>query len=419
MSAPGIITGSDGNDIFRRVGASGQQALSNQGVFGRNPGSTPKYAFNANTAGRGRDAEYKESMARLFIELPGNALDAFLSSVSAETRPLARVLASGQDTGGGGGTGFIDFLMTRANEQMAEKTQIVDTLTDNYVAFYSGQEPPVFRYSGFLLNTYQDDQRVMMLRLYREILRGTRLASRGLVARLRYDSFIVSGYMENLTMSIDGATEHTAGQFSFDFRVKRMSIFTASLGAPTVAETPATTNNIINGTREDDDTTARAAEVTPEIPPTATQRPAASSQPISTTQSAATRESLNDAGLTDEEALEFMSTAANSSSISHEDSRQLEAAAQSEGTERLALMSMLDTSATTTTEEARLQMSINPENATEDASGGTSNIMGDTSQIENASFVGGTSTDPSNNTDNQTNTLRRLSSGRPRGMRIN
>lgn len=424
MAAPGILTGGDGESLFRRIGASGQQALSNQGVFGRNPGSTAKYAFNDSSGGRGRDAEYRESMARLFVELPGNAMEAFLNSVSAETRPLARVLASGQDTGGGGGTGFIDFLLTRATEQMAEKAQIVDTLTDNYVAFYSGQEPPVFRYSGFLLNTYQDDQRVYMLRLYREVLRGTRLAARGLVARLRYDSFIVSGYMENLTMSLEGATEHTAGQFSFDFRVKRMSIFTPSLGAPTVAQTPATSNTLLAGTYEDADTTARVAEVTSEVPPTAVDRPASSIQPLDSAQAAQVRGLLLEANLTDDEVTALMAQAAAEAALIHEDGRNQEATSASEGLDRIPALSMPDTSATTFTEEESSLMSVNPENATVDAVGGMSNILGDTSQIQQSVSEEGLQSDyvtshvSSTDATNQViANARRITTPRPRGTR--
>ena len=277
MATPGIITGGDGAKnvagLFRRTTTT-SEPVSGYGVFGRNPGATPKWAINRG----GRDAEKRESMARLFVEIPANAMEAFLATVSAETRPLARVLAIAGDGSNTGGTGFLDFLLTRTQENFQEKAQIVDTLTDNYVAFYSGLAPPAFQYTGTLLNTYQDDQRVWMLRLYREILRGSRLAGRNLIARLRYDSFIVSGYLEALTLGLSGQTDHVASTFNFSLRVKRLNIFTPALGAPTVAQTAATTNTILQGEAEQRDAAARAGAVTPETPINANASPGATTE---------------------------------------------------------------------------------------------------------------------------------------------
>lgn len=278
MATPGIITG---GNVFRATGtnpgipifkdtSADTEPESELGVFGKYPGSTPKYALNRGT----RDAENRESMARLFVEMPSSKISDFLKSVSPQTRPLAQVLATGTGTGGSGGTGFIDFLLTQANENFQEKAQIVDTLTDNYVAFYSGQEPPAFQYGGVLLNTYQDDQRVWMLRLYREILRGTRLANRNLIARLRYDSFIVSGYLETLNLSLSGETDNTASQFSFTMRIKRMQVLTPQLGAPTIVQSAATTDVVLKNGNETLAQNERVGGVTQDTPPTATRGPA-------------------------------------------------------------------------------------------------------------------------------------------------
>lgn len=364
MSIPGIITGSNALEIFRRTGDSAD-AHSQQGVFGLNPGSTPKYAINRGSSGNRRDAEYRESMARLFIEIPAGEMESFLASVSAETRPLARVLAVASDASGTGGTGFMDFLLTRTQEPFQEKAQIVDTLTDNYVAFYSGQSAPLFQYGGTLLNTYQDDQRVWMLKLYREILRGTRLANRGYVARLRYDSFIVSGYLESLQLGLSGDTEHTASDFAFSIRVKRLNIITAALGAPTVAQTPATTNLILNGQNESESANARTGSVTPDSPPTRLDGPNAESTQLTAQQREEARQQLRAAGLTDEEinrALEQSNQANEGSDI---DSREAELMSTTEGHERVS---------------EHVQgtdiLESNPDNATADGQLGTSNVRG-------------------------------------------
>lgn len=266
MTAPGILPG--GSTVFSQsasVIARGTTPRSNTGVFGAHPGATPKWALNRGP----RDAEKRETMARLFIDVPRVARDRLLNSLPRSVQRLASVLTS---------TGYIDFLLTSANENLREKTQIVDTLTDSYVAFYSGQEPPVFQYGGTVLNTYQDDQRVWLFRLYQSILRGTRLANRNLVARLRYDSFVVSGYLEGLSNQLDGNMGRTSGGFTFLMRVKSVSVITPSLALPTVLETPATRGiTFADPTAVQTDATERIGAATTETPPTANRRPAASS----------------------------------------------------------------------------------------------------------------------------------------------
>lgn len=366
MSTPGIITGgnvfrSDGVPLFKEVSET-TEPESHLGVFGKNPGATPKYALNRGP----RDAEYRESMARLFIEMPASRIATFLKSVSAATRPLAQVLATGTDTGGAGGTGFLDFLLTQTNEAFQEKAQIVDTLTDNYVAFYSGQEPPVFQYSGVLLNTYQDDQRVWMLRLYREILRGTRLANRNLVARLRYDSFIVAGYLETLNLSLSGETDNTASQFSFTMRIKRMQVITASLGGPTISPLPATPTNVLDNGPETYAENERVGSVTDDAPPSAVRGPATEATLASTALTEQiTRDTLRELGKSDDEITAVLQAAAASgaTTATEQDVRDQIAGQQTQGTARVAL-AVRGTDASLT----------NPENASNDAAAGATNI---------------------------------------------
>jgi len=90
-----------------------------------------------------------------------------------------------------------------------------------------------------LLNTYQDDQRVWMTRLYRDILRGTQLARRRKLVRLRYDSVIVSGVLVAMQQSLRGTDENSA-QFAFTLIPMQYVIFTESVGIPTVLKTAFT-----------------------------------------------------------------------------------------------------------------------------------------------------------------------------------
>mgnify|MGYP001463891384 CR=1 FL=1 len=335
MPLPGIITGGPQGNIFARYSksASAPENPKVRGVFASTPGSTAKYAVNRGA----RDAEYSESMARLFVEIAeGKELD-FLNSVSPEARPLAKILMSGKGYGGSGGTGFVDFLLTSTSETFQEKAQIVDTLTDNYAAFYSGEEPPLFQYQGTLLNTYQDDQRVWMLTLYREILRGTRLAARNLLAHLRYDSFIVSGYMESLSLGLNGETEHTASQFAFTLRVKRMRVITPALGGLKQVSTPVEGSLVENNTAATSAKAPRNGSTTADAPPTAVAGPAANEgDRVDKQKTAETIKKLVAQGKTAAEALAAVVAAAAVTVTPETDSRELELVAKDEGVTRVA-----------------------------------------------------------------------------------
>lgn len=186
------------------------------GVFGLHPLATPKYAVNKGL----RDGEFKESLARMYVSLASASKpvkDAYLNALpDKRTRELAKVLIS---SGQGVETGFIDFFLTQVNEQFVESVQVDKVLGDNYVAFYFGSEPPIFQYSGMLLNSQQDDQRSGFALAYQHLIRGTQLARKGALLRLRYDSVIVSGSVNSMSQVMNAESEMLV-PFSFTLLVK-------------------------------------------------------------------------------------------------------------------------------------------------------------------------------------------------------
>lgn len=201
-----------------------------RGVFSAYPFMSPKYARHR----PGRRHEFDQTMARMFIRVPPKLYDSFLASLEdADTRKIARVL-TGDDVNKGG-RGYIDFLLQQAVHELAEKVQITETLSDSYVAFFFGHAPPIFRYSGTLYNTYQDDWAMRMLRIFRNLGRGTQLARRGFTMHLRYDSMIVSGAMMNFTWSLSAGQEISC-PFSFSFLVKSIQVIYGNVALPTQYE---------------------------------------------------------------------------------------------------------------------------------------------------------------------------------------
>ena len=216
---PGPFTNAAGGFVpFVSGDATATYNARQYGVYGANPLMTPKYARND---GKPRDAEFKDTLARLYIsvsDLGNNARSQYLASLPGDdaTQALAQILLG---TNTQGGTGFIDFFLTSANESFQEIMQVDKVLADDYVAFFYGQQPPVFQYSGTLLNSMQDDQRSGFANAYQLLLRGTQLARRGALARLRYDSVIVSGVLTAHQQQLNADNE-LAVPFSFSFLVK-------------------------------------------------------------------------------------------------------------------------------------------------------------------------------------------------------
>lgn len=210
-----------GDDIYGDVvddnNASGYNR-GQQGVFGLHPLATPKYALNKGN----RDNEFKETLARMYVSLADadeSTKDLYLKALPGDgpTQALAKVLiGKGQ---GQGGTGFIDFFLQQVNESFQEAVQVDKVLGDNYVAFYFGQEPPIFQYAGALLNSMQDDQRSGFALAYQHLLRGTSLARRGALLRLRYDSVIVSGTVNTMSQTLNAENEMVV-PFNFSLLVK-------------------------------------------------------------------------------------------------------------------------------------------------------------------------------------------------------
>jgi hypothetical protein len=219
--------------------------------FSDTPGSTPKGARNKGPL----RSERVNSMARLFIDVPTDKMEALLSSLPADTAEAAKTLLFAGDItqAAARGAGYLDFLLTSAQHPFQEREQAIDTLTDNTVIYYSGESAPVFSYSGWLFNTYQDDQNVWF--------------------HLLYHDFLMSGYVSNFQTAISGDIKNGV-QFSFSFRAKRVQIATPILFNPSIANSDFSSNLFERNTAVDNST--RHGVETSELPASPRGVPAAS-----------------------------------------------------------------------------------------------------------------------------------------------
>jgi len=221
--------------LNRGVGAnaSGGYPELATGVYAAFPAMTPKYARHPSHTTAGR----LHSLARMYIPVGSpQAKDQILAALKRrKDTQLAEVADRllGESSGSENtGKGYIDFILQGVSQSLDEKYQVSEVLEDNYAVFFFGQRAPVWSYSGVLMNTYQDDWTMNMLRLYAELGRGSQLAKRGLLLHLRYDSLIVGGCMLNFRWDL-AATNELFTSFTFNFLVRSRTILRGSKNVPT------------------------------------------------------------------------------------------------------------------------------------------------------------------------------------------
>ena len=121
------------------------------------------------------------------------------------------------------GLGYIDFLLENARESFQEKVQIVDVVGDNFVAYFFGSKPPIFQYTGTLINSLQDDWRSAFTIIYNDIIRGTELARRKVLVTLSYDNMAVSGALIDMSQMF-ASNQQTSASFNFSLLVYRIDV---------------------------------------------------------------------------------------------------------------------------------------------------------------------------------------------------
>jgi hypothetical protein len=220
------------------------------GVFSDTPVSTSKCYTRS-----------QDTMARLFLPFSTSTratyIKTFLTNSTSTAKgssealnKLVQTIAVDGATGSTpNGHGYVDFLLTSANETYQEKVQVVDVLSDNYVAYFFGSAPPVFTYSGVLLNTKQDDWRSAFSILYQHVMRGTQLARRKAVLCLTYDNVVVTGAMLSMNQDLSSDMQ-MAGRFSFSFLVKRYDVYRDLNSNPSNVAFPAKFTEMFSGGAE-------------------------------------------------------------------------------------------------------------------------------------------------------------------------
>ena len=112
---------------------------------------------------------------------------------------------------------YTNFFLQAVSEADQEKYQIVETFS-SYYAFFYGRRPPIYNYSGLLLNDPNHNWMNSFKFMYDNYFRGTASAELGAQAVVQYDKRMVSGFLLGMNIQQDAMTDKGV-PFSFSLLV--------------------------------------------------------------------------------------------------------------------------------------------------------------------------------------------------------
>lgn len=118
---------------------------------------------------------------------------------------------------------YTKFFLEGIQENQQEKMQVVETFNDFYAFFY-GERPPIYTFSGHLLNLQNYNWLNEFTYYYENFWRGTKAVELGARVFLTYNYQQVQGYIISMNTNIQAATDKAA-PFSFQFLVTKRLIF--------------------------------------------------------------------------------------------------------------------------------------------------------------------------------------------------
>lgn len=115
--------------------------------------------------------------------------------------------------------GYAPFLIQNISVSFEEKLQVLQTFGDSSVAYYFGNSPVKYMFSGLTVDDVDNVQFIDFMTAYAEFMRGTRLAQAYCLLEIVTPSAKIIGSFTNVNFSQD-STRDTDVQFSFGFLAK-------------------------------------------------------------------------------------------------------------------------------------------------------------------------------------------------------
>ena len=184
-----------------------QSVVSKSGILGN--WDIPKIDFVKNFKGNFGDISgdtYRQSDGTVPVRELGEPDEETIATISVRTYDNTSIFDS-----------YANFFLQSVSESDQEKFQVVETFTA-YYAFFYGRKPPIYTFSGMLLNDYRNNWTNSFKYVYENYIRGTSLADIGAEAFLLYDKRTVSGFLLNLNIQREAANDKGV-PFSFSMLI--------------------------------------------------------------------------------------------------------------------------------------------------------------------------------------------------------
>lgn len=134
------------------------------------------------------------------------------------------------------------FFLESVQESHTERSQIVETFGDFYVFMY-GERPPVYNFSGSLLNYQNASWAEDFMFMYERFLRGSRCVQQNAVVILTYGGRQIEGLLLNMSTQTTAVIEGAVGlQFSVVVFDRKTYNFSEDLGFTLDPDKPGSDN---------------------------------------------------------------------------------------------------------------------------------------------------------------------------------
>ena len=102
---------------------------------------------------------------------------------------------------------YSKFFLQASQESHSERSQVVETFSESYVLMF-GERPPIYNYSGVLLNTENHSWVNDFYYYYDNFLRGTKCAEYNARLLLTYKHSQVEAFMLNMGMNMEASSDN-------------------------------------------------------------------------------------------------------------------------------------------------------------------------------------------------------------------
>lgn len=102
---------------------------------------------------------------------------------------------------------YTKFILESVQESRQERSQIIETFGDFYVFFF-GERPPIFNYTGTLINSQNINWVQEFNYYYDQFLRGTKCVDKNARIVLTYGNVQVEGFILGFGSNMDAIMEH-------------------------------------------------------------------------------------------------------------------------------------------------------------------------------------------------------------------